>query len=221
MQAEAVQKFAQLGRNIICIGRNYVAHAKELNNEVPKQPMWFLKPTSSYVQMPNPIIRPTTCQDFHYEVELGVIIGKGGKRIPVDQAMSHVGGYTLGIDMTCRDLQEVAKEKRLPWAESKGYDTFSAVGDFINVSKVTDPHNLSIWLKRNGDIKQDGNTKDMIFNIPKLISYLSGVMTLQPGDLILTGTPEGVGPVVPGDVVTCGIKELDLELSFPIVQEEI
>lgn len=198
--------FVRTGKKIVAIGRNYVAHAKELNNAVPKEPFFFLKPTSSYLpsggncEIPHGIIA-------HHEVELGVVIGRPGRDISREDADSHVAGYTLAVDMTGRNLQDKAKKAGMPWTASKGFDTFTPVGFFIPRSEVNDPHDLRINLRINGVTKQDGTTADMIFDIPKLIEYVSAIMTLEEGDVILTGTPSGVGPVVPGDFVECGLAD--------------
>ncbi|KAG6888370.1 hypothetical protein C0992_008672 [Termitomyces sp. T32_za158] len=215
--------FVQRGKKIVAIGRNYAAHAKELNNPTPKEPFFFLKPTSSYVpsggcvEIPRGIIA-------HHEVELGLVIGKGGRDIPHTTAPTHVAGYTLAVDMTARNLQDKVKKMGLPWSAAKGFDTFTPIGPFIPKSTVPDPHSLRLSLKINGVLKQDGVTSDMIFRIPRLIEHISSIMTLEEGDLILTGTPEGVGQVVPGDKVDCLLadengKEL-AALNFTAVARE-
>eukprot|EP01120_Amphizonella_sp_Union-15-10_P001617 TRINITY_DN11770_c0_g1_i1.p1 TRINITY_DN11770_c0_g1~~TRINITY_DN11770_c0_g1_i1.p1 ORF type:complete len:219 (-),score=47.57 TRINITY_DN11770_c0_g1_i1:98-754(-) len=209
-------QFRELGKKIIAIGRNYAAHAKELNNELPKKPFFFLKPTTSYLSQGNSIEYPPQCKELSHEVELGVVIGKKGRDISSSSAMDYVAGYTLALDMTARDIQMEAKSKGLPWSEAKGYDTFCPVGDFIGKDKIKDPHNLGLWLKVDDKVRQKGNTSDMIFKIPTLIEHVSSIMTLEEGDLILTGTPEGVGPVLPGQVITAGLEDL-LQIKFPII----
>jgi len=200
--------FLANGRSIIAIGRNYAAHAKELGNAVPKEPFWFLKPTSSYVSSPGEILVPRGV-NAHHEVELAIVIGKGGKNIPTAMAMEHISGYALAIDVTARNVQEEAKSKGLPWTISKGFDTFTPIGSFVPNSAVHDPHCLKLWLKVNGAIKQSGNTGDMIFKIPALLHKISSVMTLQENDIILTGTPPGVGQMDPGDRITAGLETDD------------
>jgi len=198
----AAASFVQHGKKIVAIGRNFAAHARELNNAPPKEPFFFLKPTTSYVlsggkvEIPSGIIA-------HHEVELGLVIGKGGTDIAQHNAGSHVAGYTLAVDMTARNLQDKVKKQGLPWSASKGFNTFTPIGPFIPKAQVPDPHNLRLMLKINGIIKQNGTTSDMIFRIPQLIEHISSIMTLEEGDLILTGTPSGVGPVVAGDKVEC------------------
>ncbi|KAJ7264878.1 hypothetical protein B0H12DRAFT_1201099 [Mycena haematopus] len=205
MAAEPVSFQAERAQ-IVAIGRNYMEHVKELNNTAPKEPFFFLKPTTSYissggtVEIPSGIIA-------HHEVELGVVIGKGGRDITQADAESHVAGYALAVDMTARNLQEHVKKRGLPWAAAKGFDTFTPIGSFIPKDQVADPHNLGISLKINGAFKQNGTTADMIFKIPRLIEHISSIMTLEEGDLVLTGTPSGVGQVSPGDTVECALAD--------------
>ncbi|KAI5475704.1 hypothetical protein MNV49_001038 [Pseudohyphozyma bogoriensis] len=188
------------------IFQNYAAHIKELNNATPTEPFFFLKPTSSYVTNNGPVEVPKGVT-VHHEVELGVVIGKGGRDILAKDAYSHVAGYTLAIDYTGRNMQDAVKKKGLPWSAAKGFDTFCPVGPFIPASKIKDPQNLDLWYKVNGETKQAGNTNLMLYQIPELIQHVSSITTLEEGDLLLTGTPEGVGPVVPGDKVTAGLVQ--------------
>ncbi|KAI8906772.1 hypothetical protein EDD86DRAFT_192683 [Gorgonomyces haynaldii] len=188
-------------RKVIGIGWNYVLHAKELGSSVPKKPMFFLKPPSSIITEPEPIEIPQGTI-VHHELELGVVIGKNGRDIAKQDAESYVKGYFLGLDMTARNVQEEAKKSGSPWTVAKGYDTFTPVGDFIAKSEIKDPSKLRLTLKVDGQVKQDGETSDMIFNrIPHLIEYVSSIMRLEEGDIILTGTPEGVGPVKAGQIL--------------------
>lgn len=161
---------------------------------------------------------PARFSEIHYEVELGVVIGKNGKNIPEASAMSYVGGYTLALDMTARSLQAEMKKKGLPWSVAKGYDTFCPVSSFIEAEKIT-PGDSRLWLKVDGDLKQNGTTADMLFSVPGLISYISNIFSLEAGDLILTGTPEGVGPVKPGQTITAGIEGV-MQMTFPVVEQE-
>jgi len=187
---------------LFCIGRNYVDHAKELNNPVPKLPVVFTKPINTVIYDGGEILIPTSLtQDVHHEVEMVVAIGKYGKNISENDAMEYVLGYGVGIDVTARDVQSVLKSKSHPWALAKGMDTFAPIGNFTDASLVADPHNLPITLKVNGEVRQQGNTSDMIFNIPALISFLSQYCALNKGDLIFTGTPAGVGKLSHGDVI--------------------
>lgn len=190
---------------ILCIGRNYAAHAAEMKSAVPSIPMVFLKPSTSLVGSGGAIVIPPMSKDVHHEVELVVAIGKAGKDISRDQAMSHVAAYAVGLDMTARDIQAKAKEKGHPWSVSKGFDTFAPIGEFVSAGEIRDPHNVTVRLTVSGEVRQDGSTKDMIFPIDELIAYCSSIFTLEAGDLIYTGTPEGVGPVVTGDVLVATV----------------
>jgi len=202
-----VASFARSGKKIVAIGRNYADHVKELKNALPtKEPFFFLKPTSSYLPSGGTIEIPRGIS-AHHEVELGLVIGKQGRDISEANAGEHIAGYAVAIDMTARNLQEEVKKKGLPWSAVKGFDTFTPIGPYIPKSKVADPHNLNIWLKVNEQIKQHGNTSDMIFRIPRLIQHVSSIMTLEEGDLLLTGTPAGVGPLVAGDRVECALVD--------------
>jgi len=219
-----MSNFLRSGKKIVAIGRNYVEHAKELNNAVPKEPFFFLKPTTSYVTTGGKVEIPRGTV-VHHEVELGVVIGRGGRDITSQQALSHIAGYALAIDMTARNMQDAVKKKGLPWAAAKGFDTFTPISDFIPAEFVPDPHNLRLWLKINGETKQDGTSADMIFPISRLIEHVSSIMTLEEGDLLLTGTPSGVGPVNPGDSITAGLGLPDASielatLSLEAVQRE-
>lgn len=151
---------------------------------------------------------PSGCDEMHHEVELGVVIGKMGSNIPESKAMDHVGGYVLALDMTDRTRQAQSKAAGLPWSIAKGFDTSCPVGNFIPKEKIKDPQNVDLSLKVNGDTRQSGNTGDMIFPVSFLVSYLSRHMTLEEGDLILTGTPEGVGSVQAGDTIEARLGDL-------------
>ena len=210
-----IKEFVKICRKIICIGRNYVDHALELNNPIPRRPLPFLKPPSSLITEGKKIEIPGECSSLHHEVELGLIIGKEGKNIEENMADHHIAGYVLALDMTARDIQDDIKKKGHPWLLAKCWDTFCPVSDFIPKEEVVDPANLSLWLKVDGQLKQSGNTKDMLFPIPKIISYASGIMKLEYGDVILTGTPKGVGPVLSGQVIECGIAGLR-EMAFQV-----
>ena len=184
---------------ILCVGRNYLEHIKELGNATPEAPVIFIKPASSVIGEGEAIVIPPYSHDCHHEAELALLIGRMGKDIPVDQAMEYIAGYGVGIDLTLRDVQRELKEKGLPWEIAKGFDTACPLSDFVEASDVADPQNLQIRLTVNGGIRQDGNTSAMIHRIPAIISYMSGSFTLDPGDVILTGTPAGVSRIVPGD----------------------
>ncbi|KAH9683542.1 putative acylpyruvase FAHD1 [Citrus sinensis] len=213
--SSAVQKLIQAGTKIVAVGRNYAAHAKELGNAVPKEPVLFLKPTSSYLGNGGTIEVPHPLDSLHHEVELAVVIGQKARDVPETTAMDYVGGYAVALDMTAREIQSSAKSAGLPWTVAKGQDTFTPISSVLPKSAVPDPHNLELWLTVDGEIRQKGSTKDMIFMIPYLISHISSIMTLFEGDVILTGTPQGVGPVKVGQKITAGITGL-LDVHFDI-----
>ncbi|KAF5373948.1 hypothetical protein D9758_000982 [Tetrapyrgos nigripes] len=209
--------FVRSGKKIVAIGRNYAEHIKELSNTAPKEPFFFLKPTTSYLTSGGQVEIPSGILAHHEgnSFELGLIIGKRGRDISQANAEAHIAGYTLAVDMTARNLQDRAKKSGLPWSAAKGFDTFTPIGSvnyvrkysyslsFIPKENVLDPHNLRLSLKINGAFKQNGTTADMIFRIPRLIEHISSIMTLEEGDLVLTGTPSGVGPITAGDKVEC------------------
>lgn len=194
-------------QNIFCIGRNYAEHAKELNNPVPSSPVVFLKPTSSICYEGENIILPAQSNSVHHEVEIVVVVGKSGKNISETEAHKHISYIGIGLDLTARDLQEKAKEKGLPWSIAKGFDTFAALSQFAAFDGHAESlKNIDFDLKINNEIRQSGNTKDMIFSIPSLVAFLSTIFTLSPGDIIFTGTPSGVGPLSEGDKLVATVK---------------
>ncbi len=186
---------------IICIGRNYIEHAKEMQADIPDKPVIFLKPPSAIIYNGESIIIPKISNDMHHEVELVVVIGKGGKNISASDANSHILGYAVGLDMTLRDVQAEAKKKGLPWTVAKGFDTSAPISDVLLKDEIPDPHNLNLICRVNGSVRQQSNTDKMIFRVHKLIEYISSIITLERGDLIYTGTPEGVSHVNDGDTI--------------------
>lgn len=217
-------------RKVVCVGRNFADHAKELGNAVPTQPVLFLKPPSCLIMEADPsnnkIEVPPGCSNLHHEVELGVVIGKGGRDIKIADADSHIAGYFLGLDMTAREIQNEAKTKGLPWSVAKGYDTFGPISPPIAKDAIKDTTKLRLTLDVNGKRKQDGNTDMMLFPVAELIAYISTIFTLEEGDLIYTGTPAGVGPVVPGDVIKCGLEDtvtnkLIQEIQFSVINRPV
>ena len=195
---------------IICVGKNYLLHAKEMGGDAPSEPLLFWKPHTSLLEPQGKIILPAQSKDVQHETELVVIIGKKGKDITLDKAMDYVLGYTIGLDITARDLQSSDKT----WFRGKGFDTFAPIGPFIVPRDQIDLNNCSIQLFINGEQKQSGNTKDFIFKLPEIISYVSKIVTLEPGDLVFTGTPEGVGPIHSGDHLKAVISNIgSLEVS--------
>lgn len=193
---------------IVCLLRSYAAHAEEMGNAVPEVPVFFLKPSTSLIQDGQNILIPRESEDVHHEVELCVIIGKPGRFISRENAMDHVLGYGIMIDVTARDIQARAKKLGRPWSIAKGYDTFAPISKIVAKSEIDNPHELNIWLKVNGKYRQRSNTNLMLYTISDIISAISQVMTLEQGDIIATGTPEGVSQIVPGDTVECGIDGL-------------
>ncbi|MEX2639544.1 MAG: fumarylacetoacetate hydrolase family protein [Balneolales bacterium] len=184
---------------IFCIGRNYAEHARELNNPVPASPVIFTKPLNSVIYSGDSIVIPPHSGDVHHEVEVVVAIGKTGKDIPEAKALTYIAGYGIGIDVTARDVQQKLKDKSHPWEIAKGADTFAPLSSFIPAEQIPGPFDLGLELRVNDRIVQKGSTRDLIFPISDLISRLSSMFTLQPGDLIFTGTPQGVGPLKKGD----------------------
>jgi 2-keto-4-pentenoate hydratase/2-oxohepta-3-ene-1,7-dioic acid hydratase in catechol pathway len=190
---------------VVGIGRNYAAHASELGHDLPSEPLMFLKPNTSVVGPGDPVFYPRQTQELHYEGELAVVIGRICRDVPPEQVSEVVFGYTIGNDVTARDLQR----NDVQFTRAKGFDSFCPLGPWIETE--LDVSALRVQTFLNGDVKQDGSTKDMIFDVPTLVAHVSSVMTLLPGDVILTGTPEGVGPMEVGDevdVVVEGIGSL-------------
>jgi 2-keto-4-pentenoate hydratase/2-oxohepta-3-ene-1,7-dioic acid hydratase in catechol pathway len=182
---------------IICIGRNYVEHAKELGNNVPTEPVLFMKPHSAYCSTDKPVYYPEFTNELHYECELVLKICKNGKHIPADDAFSFFNEITVGIDFTARDKQNELKEKGLPWEKAKAFDGSACVGHWIRIAEKS--ADISFALHVNNEIRQNGNSKDMLFDFAKIIEDASKYFTLNIGDLIFTGTPAGVGECFPGD----------------------
>ena len=191
---------------VVAIGRNYAAHAAELGNDVPAEPLMFLKPNTAVIGPGDPIFYPHQSQRVDFEGELAVVIGRICRDVPVEQATDVIFGYTIANDVTARDLQK----KDGQFTRAKGFDSFCPLGPWIETD--LDPQHFSdgvaIQTHLNGDLVQDGSTKDMIFDIPTLVAHITSVMTLLPGDVILTGTPEGIGPMQPGDEVEVSIAGL-------------
>ncbi len=187
---------------IICIGRNYVEHAKELNNPLPSEPVFFLKPDTALLIKNRPFYYPEFSDNIHYEAEIVLKISKVGKYIDERFADTYYDEIGIGVDFTARDLQKKAKEKGLPWEKAKAFDFSAPLSDrFISRKDLDDTGNISFTLLKNGEEVQKGNTANMIFSFRQIISYVSRFITLRTGDLIFTGTPEGVGPVKVGDVL--------------------
>lgn len=200
---------------IICIGRNYSEHAKELKNEIPTEPVFFMKPDTALLKDGEPFYYPDITKDLHHEIEIVIKINKVGKHIEEQFAHKYYNEIGLGIDFTARDLQTECKTKGLPWEKAKAFDNSAPVGKFVSKDKLGDLSAIDFELKINGEVRQVGNTKDLLFNFDKIISYVSKFVTLKVGDLIYTGTPSGVGAVNIGDKLQGYIKG-DLFLEFEV-----
>ena len=184
---------------IICIGRNYADHAKELGNEIPDEPVIFMKPKSALLQPHTPFYYPEFTNELHYECELVLRISKNGKYIQERHASNYYNGITVGIDFTARDIQDECKKKGLPWEKAKAFDNSAAIGKFIDITPAINKKNINFTFSKNGEIVQTGNSGQMLFSFDKLISNISNYFSLNIGDLIFTGTPAGVGECVVGD----------------------
>jgi len=185
---------------IYCVGRNYAEHAREMGHDPDREPpFFFMKAANSIVQSGAALAYPVGTKDVHHEIEMVVAIAKGGKNIPAANALDHVYGYGVGLDMTRRDLQGEAKKMGRPWEMGKSFDESAPASEIHPAAKVGHPSKGAIWLKVNGQVKQQGDLAMMIWSVPEQIAYLSGLVTLLPGDLIFSGTPAGVGPIKAGD----------------------
>ena len=205
------------GTKIVAVAKNYGAHAVEMGGKAEKQaaPSIFLKPNSSVIGPGSAIVKPRGVRELHFEVELGVVIGRRTRSMRAADWRDAVGGYVLGLDMTARDLQGKAKVAGQPWTQSKCYDTFTPLSGIIPATAVPDPAALELYLRVDGAERQRGRTRDMLHSVPELLEFISGIMTLEPGDVILTGTPEGVGAVEPGQRITAGLVGL-VEETWPV-----
>lgn len=207
------KKRIEIGK-IFCLGLNYEKHINEMDGKKPTEPVIFMKPATAVIGSGDDIIIPLISKNPHYEVELVVIIGKGGKNIPESEAYKYIIGYAVGIDVTLRDIQKKAKEQGRPWTVAKGFDTSAPISEVVRKEQIKNPHNLNLKLWINSELRQSGNTKDMIFKIDEIISYLSKIFTIEKGDIIFTGTPEGVGKLQNGDEVCAEIEGIvDLECN--------
>lgn len=200
---------------IICIGRNYAEHAKELNNTIPTEPVFFMKPDTALLKDNEAFYYPAFTNDLHHEIEVVIKINKVGKHIDEQFAHKYYDEIGLGIDFTARDLQAKAKEKGLPWEKAKAFDASAPIGKFVSKSSYNNLSEIGFELKINGQSRQVGNTKDLLFSFDKIIAYVSQFVTLKVGDLIYTGTPEGVGAVNIGDKLQ-GYMQGDLFFEFEV-----
>ena len=203
-------------RRIYCIGRNYLAHRVEMGHDDRKPPFYFQKPADALLESGGEFPYPPLSENVHFEVELVVAISKGGANISTEDALDHVFGYALGIDMTRRDLQSQAKQDGRPWESGKAFDHSAPISAIRPASEIGHPHAGRIWLAVNGEIRQDSDLNLQIWDVQEGISHLSKLYEVLPGDLIYTGTPEGVGPINPGDLITAGIDAIG-ELEIKVV----
>jgi len=195
---------------VVCVGRNYAEHAAELSHEVPDEPVIFLKPATAVVGPSQPIVLPAQSEEVHHEAELGIVVGTVSRNVAAEDASQHIIGYTAANDVSARDLQQRDGQ----WTRAKGFDSFCPLGPAIETE--VDPVGLSIMCSVNGEVRQDGNTEDMVFGVAEIFEFVTSVMTMLPGDVILTGTPAGVGALVPGDFVEVAIERIG-SLSNPVV----
>lgn len=193
---------------LICLARTYKKHAEEMKTTPPPNPLLFLKPASAVIFSGDTIQYPSQTHCVHHEVEFGVVIGKRACCISRKEALDVVIGYLVGLDITARDIQATAKKQGWPWSIAKGFDTFAPISNVVSCKKVANPNDISFRLWVNSKLRQQGNTSELIWDIETLISYISSIMTLEPGDLILTGTPEGVSEIQSGDRITAELTGL-------------
>ncbi|MDH5856428.1 fumarylacetoacetate hydrolase family protein [Lampropedia aestuarii] len=194
-------------RRVFCVGRNYAAHAREMGNDPSREPpFFFAKPSDAVVPASGVVPYPSLTDNLHHEIEMVVAIGGSGRNVPVEQALSLVWGYGVGVDLTRRDVQDVAKKMSRPWDWAKGFDASAPCGPLLPVDKVGHPSEGRVWLEVNGEVRQEGDLNELIWPVADVISYISQSVVLQPGDLIYTGTPSGVGALQPGDVVSGGVE---------------
>ena len=193
---------------IVCVGCNYIEHITEMKTQKSTEPILFLKPPSSIIHEDEKIHLPSYSNEIHHEIELALLVGKKAKCIEKKDWKLYIAGAGIALDLTLRDMQRIAREKGNPWSVAKGFDNACPISTFIPASRISNIQNLDLSLKVNDQIKQDGNTRDMIFPVDQLISYISKIFTLEPGDIILTGTPAGVGKVSKGDHLLATISEI-------------
>ncbi|MEE8497894.1 MAG: fumarylacetoacetate hydrolase family protein [Acidimicrobiia bacterium] len=195
---------------VVCVGRNYVEHAAEQNAEISNEPVIFLKPSTAVIGPGQPIVLPPEAKTVHHEAELVIVVGKVSRKVKAESASAHIIGYTAANDVSARDLQAIDGQ----WTRAKSFDSFCPLGPAIETE--LDPIGLSITCAVNGEIRQEGNTEDMVFGVAEIFEFVTGVMTMLPGDVILTGTPAGVGPIVAGDFVDVSIERIG-SLTNPVV----
>ncbi|MFO8077773.1 MAG: fumarylacetoacetate hydrolase family protein [Thermoplasmatota archaeon] len=216
---EPVMKKIGVGK-IICLARTYKKHADEMKSSLPKSPLLFLKPASAIIFSGEAIRIPDRSTCLHHEVELGIVIGEKSKNITVNSALDIVLGYAVGLDITARDIQAEAKKRGWPWGIAKGFDTFAPLSEVVLKERISNPNNVMISLTVNDELRQRGNTKNLHWSVEKIISFVSSIMTLEKGDVILTGTPEGVNSIRPGDRLRGVLSEENELCSIEVFVEK-
>ena len=205
-------------RRIFCVGRNYVEHQKEMGSDGREQPFFFLKSAHALVPGGGDVHYPPKTENYHWETEMVAVIGQGGRRIPADRANDHIWGYGVGLDMTRRDLQQEGKDHRRPWDFGKDFDEAGPVGTLTPAAKIGHPAKGRIQLRVNGEVRQSADIAEMIWSVPEQVAFLSQYYTLEPGDIIMTGTPAGVGKAKVGDELVAtvdGLAELRVKIVAP------
>lgn len=200
---------------VVCVGRNYAEHAKELNNPIPSQPILFMKPASSVVDMTQPLTIPVNQGSVHHELEIALLIGEKLVNAEESDCKKSIIGVGLALDLTLRDVQAQLKDKGHPWERAKAFDGACPVSEFVSADHINDWQNIPLQLIRNGKLQQDGNSRDMLFPILSLLAHISQRFTLNPGDIVLTGTPAGVGPLESGDQLTVRLADM-IEISTSV-----
>lgn len=203
---------------LLCLLGNYSKHVEEMKGTAPENIMYFLKPSTSVVGDGGKVVLPAVSKDVHHEVELAVVIGKEGKNVPEDRVDEHILGYSVLLDITARDIQSKCKKEGRPWSIPKGFDTFAPMSDIAPRGEVGDTSDLRITLELNGELKQDSSTRYMTHPVRAIVSYISSIVTLEPGDVIATGTPEGVGRLKDGDSIVAEIARVG-RLHVTVVSE--
>jgi len=203
------RKNVSIGK-LVCLARTYKRHAEEMHTKVTKDPLLFLKPASSVIFNGESIIIPDMSKFLHHEVELGIVIGKKCKNVSQREALDYVLGYLIALDITARDIQTEAKKNGWPWSIAKGFDTFAPISEVVLKEDLPNPNNIDISLKINGEIRQSSNTNHMVYSVERIIEFISEIMTLEKGDLIMTGTPEGVGEIATDDILEAELGDICL-----------
>lgn len=207
IKIKGTEQSYQAGK-IVCLGRNYLEHIRELGNQVPDRAVIFCKPASSLLADGGTIEIPAYSNDCHHELELALLIGKAGKNIAAQDALQHISGYAVAIDLTLRDLQDELKKKGLPWEIAKGFDTACPLSDFVPAAQVSNPNDLKLTLQVNGELRQQGTTAQMMRSVEQIVAEVSTFFRLEPGDIILTGTPAGVSRIQSGDQLYAEIEQV-------------